>query len=123
MDYGHIVEEKIKESMKRGDFDHLPGRGKPLPKDEFAHLPPELKNCYRILKNANLLPEEMIVKKEMVELEELLARIKDPQLSSHYKKELKEKKLRFDMMMEKRKMNQSAAFGQYESKIDQKFGF
>ncbi|GEN53547.1 J-domain-containing protein [Halobacillus faecis] len=123
MDYGHLIEEKIKQSMKNGDFDNLPGKGKPLPKDEFAHLPPELRNSYRILKNANMLPEEMILKKEMVEIEDLLAEIKDPKLSAYYKKEWKEKKLRFDMMMEKRKMDQSGAFKQYQSKIDRRFGF
>ncbi|MYL50923.1 DUF1992 domain-containing protein [Halobacillus litoralis] len=123
MDYGHLIEEKIKQSMKNGDFDNLPGKGKPLPKDEFAHLPPELRNSYRILKNANMLPEEMILKKEMVEIEDLLAGITDPQLSAHYKKEWKEKKLRFDMMMEKRKLDQSGAFKQYQSKINRRFGF
>lgn len=123
MDYGHLIEEKIKQSMKKGDFDNLPGKGKPLPKDEFSHLPPELRNSYRILKNANMLPEEMILKKEMVEIEDLLTEIADPQLSAHYKKEWKEKKLRFDMMMEKRKLNQSGAFKQYQSKIDRRFGF
>ena len=123
MDFGHLIEEKIKKSMERGDFDHLPGKGKPLPKDEFSHLPSELRNSYRILKNANMLPEEMIVKKQIVELEELLAEVKDPQLSSHYRKEWKEKKLRFDMMMEKKKLNQSSAFRQYQNKIDRRFGF
>ncbi|MEC3882723.1 DUF1992 domain-containing protein [Halobacillus litoralis] len=123
MDYGHLIEEKIKQSMKKGDFDNLPGKGKPLPKDEFAYLPPELRNSYRILKNANMLPEEMILKKEMVEIEDLLAKVKDPKLSAHYKKEWKEKKLRFDMMMEKRKMNQSGAYKQYQKKIDRRFGF
>lgn len=123
MDYGHLIEEKIKQSMKKGDFDNLPGKGKPLPKDEFAYLPPELRNSYRILKNANMLPEEMILKKEMVEIEDLLAEITDPQLSTHYKKEWKEKKLRFDMMMEKRKISQSGTFKQYQSKINRRFGF
>lgn len=123
MDFGHLIEEKIKKSIEQGDFDNLPGKGKPLPKDEFAHLPSELRNSYRILKNANMLPEEMVVKKEIIELEELLAQVKDPQLSSYYRKEWKEKKLRFDMMMEKRKLNQSNAFRHYQNKIDRRFGF
>ncbi|SFK21182.1 protein of unknown function [Halobacillus dabanensis] len=123
MDFGHLIEEKIKKSIEQGDFDNLPGKGKPLPKDEFTHLPSELRNSYRILKNANMLPEEMVVKKEIIELEELLAEVKDPQLSSYYRKEWKEKKLRFDMLMEKRKLNQSNAFRQYQHKIDRHFGF
>ncbi len=123
MDYGHLIEEKIKKSMERGDFDNLPGKGKPLPKDEFAHLPPDLRNSYRILKNANMLPEEMILKKRIVELEELLAGIKDPELSADFKKELSEKKIRYDVMMEKRKGSQSGAYRQYQRKIDRRFGF
>ncbi|CDQ20474.1 protein of unknown function [Halobacillus karajensis] len=123
MDYGHLIEEKVKQAIEKGEFDHLPGKGRPLPKDKFAHLPPELRNSYRILKNAHMLPEEMILKKEIIELEELLEQIKDPQLSSHYKKEWKEKKLRFDMMMEKRKVHQSSAFKRYQKKINHRFGF
>ncbi|WP_281974898.1 DUF1992 domain-containing protein [Halobacillus litoralis] len=123
MEYGHLIEEKIKKSIQRGEFDDLPGKGRPLPKDEFAYLPQELRNSYRILKNANMLPEEMVVKKEILELEELLHEVKDPQLSMYYKKELKEKKLRYDMMMEKRKSSESGAYRQYENKIHRRFGF
>ncbi|MYL21312.1 DUF1992 domain-containing protein [Halobacillus litoralis] len=123
MDYAHLVEEKIKQALKEGDFDHLPGRGKPLPKDEFAHLPEEVRNSYRILKNANMLPEEMVLKKEISELEDILAEVKDPQLSAHYKKRITEKQLRFDILMEKRKGSGSPAFQQYQRKIDNKLGF
>lgn len=123
MDYAHLVEEKIKQALKDGDFDHLPGHGKPLPKDEFAHLPEEVRNSYRILKNANMLPEEMVLKKEISELEDILAEIKDPQLSAHYKKKITEKQIRFDILMEKRKWSESSAFQKYQRKIDNKFGF
>ncbi|MGV2620551.1 UNVERIFIED_CONTAM: DUF1992 domain-containing protein [Halobacillus marinus] len=123
MDYYHIVEEKIKQALKNGEFDDLPGKGKPLPKDEFAHLPEELRNGYRILKNAHMLPEEMMLKKEMVDLEELLSAITDPSLISHYTKEWKEKKLRFDMMMEKRDTGNTGVFRRYQNKIHRRFGF
>ncbi|RWZ58152.1 DUF1992 domain-containing protein [Halobacillus fulvus] len=123
MDFGHLVEEKIKKSMERGDFDHLPGKGKPLPKDEFSHLPSELRNSYRILKNANMLPEEMQLKKEIVEMEELLGQVEDPEVSVYFKQKLTEKRIRFDVMMEKRKLNQSGAFRQYQRNIHKRFGF
>ncbi|SFG66406.1 protein of unknown function [Halobacillus alkaliphilus] len=123
MDFGHIIEEKIKQSLERGDFEDLPGKGKPLPKDDLAYVPAELRNGYRILKNANMLPEEMQLKKEIVQLEELLAEIKDPERAERYKKELSEKRIRFDLMMEKRKFNQSGAYRQYSHKIHRNFGF
>ncbi|MED4663407.1 DUF1992 domain-containing protein, partial [Bacillus subtilis] len=50
MDFSHIVsEDKIKRAIKDGDFQNLPGMGKPLPKDDAAHLPESLRMGYRIL--------------------------------------------------------------------------
>ncbi|MGI8314821.1 DUF1992 domain-containing protein [Halobacillus mangrovi] len=123
MDFGHLIEEKIKQSIKNGDFENLPGKGKPLPKDELAYVPDEMRNSYRILKNANMLPEEMQLKKEIVNLEELLEEIKDPERSAYVRKELSEKRIRFNLMMEKRRLNQSGAFRQYQNKINSHFGF
>ncbi|MFQ3543973.1 DUF1992 domain-containing protein [Halobacillus rhizosphaerae] len=121
MDFGNIIEEKIKQSIARGDFENLPGKGKPLPKDELAYVPDEMRNSYRILKNAHMLPEEMQLKKEIVEIEDLLACSNDPEQSAYYKRELSEKRLRFNIMMEKRKSSQ--AFKQYSSKIHRQLGF
>ncbi|WP_082235073.1 DUF1992 domain-containing protein [Halobacillus massiliensis] len=121
MDFGHLIEEKIKKSIEQGDFDNLPGKGKPLPKDELSYVPSELRNSYRILKNANMLPEEMQLKKEIVQLEELLEQQENPDPTK--RKALTEKKIRYNMLMEKRKMQNSAAYRQYGGTISKKFGF
>ncbi|SIS48942.1 DnaJ family domain-containing protein [Salimicrobium flavidum] len=121
MDLSHIIEEKIKRAVDQGDFDNLPGKGEPLPKDEFAHLPDDLRNSYRVLKNAGMLPEEMQVKKEVVELEELLETIVDTDEKKNVEKKLTEKRLRFQMLMEKRKMSQSPAYSQYNNAIANRF--
>lgn len=123
MDFGHLIEEKIKQSMEKGDFDHLPGKGKPLPKDDLAYVPNELRNSYRILKNANMLPEEMSLKKEIVEIEDLLCSIKDSEQAEIYRKKLSEKRIRFDLLMERRKVSKTGAFRQYQHKITNRFGF
>ncbi|UOR13430.1 DnaJ family domain-containing protein [Halobacillus amylolyticus] len=123
MDFGHIIEEKIKQSIARGDFDHLPGKGKPLPMDELAYAPDDMRNSYRILKNANMLPEEMQIKKEIVQLEDLLIGCHDPKQQSRYKQQLSEKRIRFNLLMEKRKWQQSGAYRQYQGRIDRRFGF
>ncbi|MDR1081721.1 MAG: DUF1992 domain-containing protein [Deltaproteobacteria bacterium] len=50
-----VAERKIAEAMEQGLFDDLPGYGKPLPEDEFAVLPDEVRLCARILKSASYL--------------------------------------------------------------------
>jgi hypothetical protein len=75
--YLKIVERKIQEALERGEFDNLPGRGKPLLLEEDSHIPEELRVAYKILKNADCLPPELEAKKEIRQMEDLLADIPD----------------------------------------------
>ncbi|UQZ88978.1 DUF1992 domain-containing protein [Deltaproteobacteria bacterium Smac51] len=52
-----IAERKIREAMEEGQFDNLPGKGKPLKLEDLSHLPPELRMAYTILKNSGYLEE------------------------------------------------------------------
>jgi len=72
-----IVEERIKVSQKKGDFDNLPGAGKPLEFEDDSHVPEELRLPYKILKNADCLPPEIELKKEIERTEDLLAGMSD----------------------------------------------
>jgi hypothetical protein len=72
-----IAEERIQEAMRRGVFDNLPGAGKPLDLDEDPLVPPEVRAANRILKNAGLVPVEVLERREMAELEADLRRITD----------------------------------------------
>ena len=72
-----MVERKIQEAMERGEFDNLPGQGKPLLLEEDSHIPEELRVAYKILKNADCLPPELETKKEIRQMEDLLANIPD----------------------------------------------
>jgi hypothetical protein len=56
-----IAERKIEEALARGEFDGLPGEGRPLELDDDALLPEELRMAYRILKNAGFAPQEVQV--------------------------------------------------------------
>jgi len=42
--------------MSRGDFDGLPGAGRPLVLDDDPLVPEDLRLAYRILKNAGFVP-------------------------------------------------------------------
>ncbi len=73
-----IAEERILEAMERGEFNSLEGRGQPLPPEDCGiKLAPELRVAYKIMKNANVLPAEIEMLKEIERIEELLLGIGD----------------------------------------------
>jgi DnaJ-like protein len=72
-----IAEERIARALAAGEFDDLPGAGKPVELDDDAMVPRELRMAYRVLKNAGWLPPEVEALKEAVGLERLLRTIDD----------------------------------------------
>jgi hypothetical protein len=78
MFFSHIIaERKIQEAIRNGELDNLPGKGKPLNLDDDSHIPEELRLAYKILKNADCLPPELELKKEIVQLRDLLQGMED----------------------------------------------
>lgn len=76
---GKIAEQKILEAQKRGDFNDLPGQGEPLDLTEEFMIPEECRMAYKILKNAGCAPPELQIKNEIIQIEDMLASIKDEQ--------------------------------------------
>jgi len=72
-----IAEERIRTAQENGEFDDLPGRGKPLDLNDDAHVPPELKMAWRVLKNAGCLPPELEAQREINSAIELLSAMTD----------------------------------------------
>lgn len=98
-----IAEAKIKEAMERGDFDNLPGKGKPLVLDDLSSIPEEHRAGYILLKNAGFAPEELQVKKDINALRELVDSCRDQDEKELFKKELLEKEIRYNILMERRR--------------------
>ena len=67
-----IVEERILRAKKNGEFDNLVGNGKPLELKDDVHVSEDLRLAYKILKNADCLPPEIELKKEIKQTEALL---------------------------------------------------
>lgn len=67
------AEANIEQAMRRGDFDNLPGRGEPLRLDDDVHVPEPLRAAYRLLKNAGFVPPEVSIRREIRQVEDLLA--------------------------------------------------
>ena len=75
--FNKIVEERIKAAQRKGDFDNLEGSGQPLNLNELNGVPEDLRLAYKMLKNADLLPPEIALKKEIRQTEDLLQDITD----------------------------------------------
>ncbi|MEA1899594.1 MAG: DnaJ family domain-containing protein [Thermodesulfobacteriota bacterium] len=72
-----IVEERIRQAQKKGEFDNLPGSGKPLKFEDDCYIMQELRLAYKILKNADCIPPEIELKKEINRMEDLLIKMDD----------------------------------------------
>jgi len=57
MDWGEIVEQKIREAIAKGEFEDLPGKGKPVPIEEYPFTPPEWRLAFKILADAGFVPD------------------------------------------------------------------
>jgi hypothetical protein len=66
-----LVEQKIAEAIARGEFDHLPGAGRPLDLDDNPLVPEELRVAYRVLRNAGFVPPELETLNEIAALERI----------------------------------------------------
>jgi hypothetical protein len=72
-----IIEERILQAQRRGEFENLPGSGKPLEIEDDRHIPEDLRLAYKILKNAGCIPPEIELKKEIHQTRDLLAAMED----------------------------------------------
>jgi hypothetical protein len=75
-----LVEERIQRSIAAGDFDNLPGEGRPLELDDDLLVPLDLRAALRVLKNSGYVPREILWRREVAALEASLADTDDDEL-------------------------------------------
>ena len=115
-----VAEQKIREAMARGEFDNLPGAGKPLVMEDYSDIPEELRMAYKVLKNAGCVPPEVELRKEIVSLREMLGTLEDDEERRRVGRELDFKLLKLGMMR-KRAANLDE-FPEYREKIIERLG-
>ena len=71
-----VAERKIEQALEEGQFDNLPGMGKPLELEDLSHLPPELRMAYTLLKNGGYI-EKPLEAGKIVSTRELLEQCPD----------------------------------------------
>jgi hypothetical protein len=114
-----IAEKKILEAIAQGLFDDLPNKGKPLKMEDDSWVPEDLRLAYKILKNAGCIPPEMEIRKEIIDLKELLKTIDDDEVRIKKIRELNFKLLKFNIG--RKRPFYLEDFPEYEDKIIKKF--
>src|SRR5438132_12176555 len=78
------VERIIREAMEKGEFDNLPGKGKPIDTSENPFEDPDLRMVHRLLRNAGYAPA-WIEERKSIEREFEAARTKLARGASLYR--------------------------------------
>ncbi len=63
--FDRIVEEKIRAAIEAGEFDNLPGKGKPLKLEENPYEQEDWRTAFRLLKNNGYTLEWIELRKEI----------------------------------------------------------
>lgn len=61
----NLIEKQIREAIERGDFDRLPGSGRPLDLSENPYTPADWRMAYKILQDAGMAPDWIEQDKEI----------------------------------------------------------
>ncbi len=97
------VEAIILEAMARGEFDDLPGKGRPVDLSAYFDTPEDMRLVFSILKNAGVLPEEAEQLKEIAALKKELDACADAPKRKKLRKAIDDSLLKYNVMMERRK--------------------
>jgi Domain of unknown function (DUF1992) len=96
--FQRIAEQRILEAQRNGEFDNLPGKGKPLRLEDLSWVPEDLRMAYHLLKNAHVLPPEAELLKDIHTLEDLLKHVEDEGERRALAKSIQWKVIRLDML-------------------------
>lgn len=103
MNWQKLAENRIDEAIALGEFDDLPGRGRPLDLTEYFSQPASERVGVNLLKNAGVVPPEVELLKQIGVLEEALAGGGDAAKRERLNVELQERRVALALAMERRK--------------------
>jgi len=93
-----LAEQRILEAQRNGEFENLAGKGRPLELADYSSLPDDLRMAYHLLKNANVLPPEAELLKDIHILEDLLKHVEDQGERRSLARSLQWKMIRLDLL-------------------------
>ncbi|HYA28207.1 MAG TPA: DnaJ family domain-containing protein [Acidobacteriota bacterium] len=117
--FQRLAEQRILEAQRRGEFDDLPGKGKPLALEDQSSISEELRMAYHVLKNAHVLPPEAELLNDIHIIEDLLKHVEDEGEKKALAKSLQWKMIRLDLL--KRRSMDVGSVRSYSRKLVAKF--
>jgi hypothetical protein len=93
-----LAERKIAETVERGEFDDLPGKGKPLNFSDDPLEAPHHRLANKILKNAGIAPLEVSLRRELAQLKREYAQTKTAEERQALMREIRLMALRINLM-------------------------
>ena len=111
MSFDRIVESLIKEAQERGEFDDLPGKGKPIDLTSYFETPEELRLAQSVLKNAGMTSPEVQLLKEIAGLRQLRAAAADEKEKQEMARKIQEKQIEFNLIMERQRRQKNRRSG------------
>ena len=118
--FDELAERRIRDALEAGLFRDLPGAGRPLELDDLTGVPDELRAGYLLLKSANVLPDEMELKRELVKLGDLVSACHDDGELRELARRRHAAALRLSVLMERR--GRSLAWSEYLGAVAAKLG-
>ncbi len=97
-----LIEKQIREAMERGEFDNLEGSGKPIDLSAYFATPEEMRIGHKLLKDANIIPEELELLRDAEELRIELVRCSTEDEKRKVRKQIDEKLLKYNLLKERR---------------------
>ncbi|WP_241603882.1 DnaJ family domain-containing protein [Rosenbergiella nectarea] len=107
-----LIERQIQEAQQQGQFDNLPGAGKPLVLDDDSQVPENLRMSYRILKMSGFLPEPLQLRQEAMTLQNLLDKATDADERSTYHAQLEFIKMKISQTGSSTRFLDDVAYGE-----------
>lgn len=102
MPFSRVADRLIRAAMERGEFDNLPGAGKPLDLEEYFAAPEDLRMAYSILKNARCAPAEVELLKEIARLQDAVAAATDAADTQRLRRALSDRQTELRIILERR---------------------
>ncbi len=100
-----MAENRIREAIAEGKFDHQPRAGQRLDLEEYFSAPEDLRMAYSILKNANCAPAEVELLNEIARVKETLAQTEDEVTRQTLQHTLTRRQTELAILIERRSRN------------------
>jgi len=102
MPFSRVAERRIRDAMAQGEFDNLPGAGKPLDLEEYFATPEDLRMAFSILKNARCAPAEVELLKDIARLRDAVAAATDGVAKQQLQCTLRDRETELQIALERR---------------------